>query len=169
MLELLTASLMQSFLSSSRQSSRRSSRDWCFNFSALVWVVRSFTGDVGLSGPALKTQMDQIRLSSSASVSAREINIIFPIPTVYDVLSYRVVYNLNIKMSICNTIFNTTGKTLRASHFWIVWKDKYNKAATWQWETTFLFLVSSRAQHQTVGNFKYHSTPFTVTEYLWAM
>lgn len=51
--ETLTASLMQSCLSSSRQSSRRSSRDWCFSFRALVWVVRSFNEDVGLSGPAM--------------------------------------------------------------------------------------------------------------------
>lgn len=54
--ESLTASLMQSFRSSSRQISKRSSRDWCFSFRALVWVVRSFTGDVGLSGPAKNTQ-----------------------------------------------------------------------------------------------------------------
>lgn len=44
---------MQSCLSSSRQSPRRSSSDWCFSFSALVWVVRSFNEDVGLSEPAI--------------------------------------------------------------------------------------------------------------------
>lgn len=87
-------------------------------------------------------------LSASASVSAIEINIIFPI---WYLMCCLVVLS---KISICDTISNTTGKTLRKSNFLIVWKDKYNKAVTWQWETTFLFLVSSRAQHQTVGNIK---------------
>lgn len=70
--ETLTASLMQSCLSSSRQSSRRSSRDWCFSFRALVWVVRSFNEDVGLSGPAVnKSDLNYRNSSKQISIKSR--------------------------------------------------------------------------------------------------
>lgn len=62
----LTASLMQSFLSSFKHVFSLSSRACCFSFMTRVWVFTSFITVVGLSGPTThKTHSDKEKLQDN--------------------------------------------------------------------------------------------------------